>query len=142
MKKIFYRLTSAIFIISIIILSALPNSAVLHFGVVNEYGDIGISSSYYSCFDLMNVGYANFGPFLSGIFACLLLILLVISIFIKNKKFDKVIFIISIIGFVLSLLPIIGRYITIYTIIISSLWFCIVIISALVSFNIKKLVKE
>ena len=79
MKKA--KITSLVLIIAILILEILPYGAVCRF-----MGDpeAGIVIRYtYSYFDLTPFGYANFGPLFTAILSCILLLLIVLSLFIK-----------------------------------------------------------
>ena len=58
----------------------------------------------YSYFDMTPFGYANFAPFIVALLTCVLLILLVISIFAK-KQMRKPLLCVSAIATVLSLAP-------------------------------------
>lgn len=95
------RLLLVIAPIIAIVLEALPYGAVL-ISMTESREEIRKTYSY---FDIMPFGNANFGPLLTAISTCLVLILSIIFIFIHNKKLLNAIYIVSIIGVVTSLLP-------------------------------------
>lgn len=70
MKK---RLLLLIMPVVALVLELLPVSAVLRFA--NPEGEPWVSK--FSYFDLTPFGYANFGPFITGILTCVLIVLLV-----------------------------------------------------------------
>ena len=76
-------------LIAILVLEVLPYGAVLHFA--NPEGEPFRET--FSYFDLTPYGYANFGPFITAILMCVLLILSVIKLFVD--KGEKAIMIIS-----------------------------------------------
>ena len=88
-------------IIVILVLEILPYGAVLHFGNP-EGGPIRETFSY---FDLTPYGYANFGPFITAILTCVLLVLSIINLLVDNDKIKTTIKIVSLIAFVISLAP-------------------------------------
>ncbi len=79
MKK---RLLLLIFPVVTLILELLPVSAVLRFA--NPEGEPWVRK--FSYFDLTPFGYANFGPFLTAILTCVLIVLLVIYAIKGNRK--------------------------------------------------------
>lgn len=83
----------------ILVLELLPYGAVLHFG--NPEGEPFRET--FSYFDLTPYGYANFGPFITAILTCVLLVLSVIKLFVD--KCETAIKIISIIALITSLMP-------------------------------------
>ncbi len=97
MKK--FKIANLILLIITLILEILPYGAVLVFG--NPYGDDWRYT--YSYFSLMPFGYANFGPFITAILTCVLLLLSIIVLFKNSKKLSKVLFIIGCIAEVTSL---------------------------------------
>ena len=86
-------------LVVILVLEILPYGAVLHFG--NPEGEPFRAT--FSYFDLTPYGYANFGPFITAILTCVLLVLFVIKLFVD--KCEKAIKIISIIALITSLMP-------------------------------------
>ena len=88
-------------LIVILVLELLPYGAVLHFG--NPEGEpIRETFSY---FDLTPYGYANFGPFITAILTCVLLVLSIINLLVETGKIKTIIKIVSLIAFVISLAP-------------------------------------
>ena len=63
--------------IAALILELLPNGVVLRFG--NPDGDPWVYT--YNYFDLTPFGYANFGPFITAILTCVLIVLVIIGLF-------------------------------------------------------------
>ena len=86
-------------LVVILVLEILPCGAVLHFA--NPEGEPFRET--FSYFDLTPYGYANFGPFITAILTCVLLVLSVIKLFVD--KGEKAIKIISIIALITSLMP-------------------------------------
>ncbi len=82
-------------------LEILPYGAVLNFG--NPEGAPWRRT--YSYFDPMLYGYANFGPFLTALLTCVLLILTVILLFKENDRLLGAIRIIGGVGILTSVLP-------------------------------------
>ena len=78
MKK--HIMLSRIFCVILIVLEAIPQSAVLYFA--SEEGRV---KQEFSCFDLTPFGYANFGPFITAMLTVVLFILLTVMLF-KDTK--------------------------------------------------------
>ena len=97
LKKIF----SIILPLLIILLSLLPQGVIIIFKPSPEK----TIKKTYAYFDLLPVGYGNFGPFFTAILSCILLVLCFIYFFRQSKHLSKVIFIISIISLITSMLP-------------------------------------
>ena len=87
--------------ISAVILELLPYGAVLNFG--NPEGEPWRQT--FSYFSLTPFGYANFGPFITALLTCALLILSVICIFKYSKGLNTAIMNISGIATLVSLSP-------------------------------------
>ena len=79
MRKRFLLL---IFPVITLILELLPVSAVLRFA--NPEGEPWVRK--YSYFDLTPFGYANFGPFITAVLTCVLIVLFVIYAINGNRK--------------------------------------------------------
>ena len=88
-------------LIVILVLELLPYGAVLHFG--NPEGEAFRET--FSYFDLTPYGYANFGPFITAILTCVLLVLSIINLLVETGKIKTIIKIVSLIAFVISLAP-------------------------------------
>ena len=88
-----------------IVLELLPYGAVLNFARPAEDGTIGSFKELYSYFDLMPFGYANFGPLLTAILTCVLLVLGAILLFGKKDKMLKGIKWVSGVAIATSLMP-------------------------------------
>lgn len=84
-----------------VILEALPYGAVLNFAP----GPGETIRQTFSYFSLIPFGYANFGPFLTALFTCIILLLSVINIFAGSSKLDKVAAVFSAAAFITSLMP-------------------------------------
>jgi hypothetical protein len=97
MKK---KMITFALLLSALVLEILPYGAVLNFG--NPEGDTWRKT--YSYFSLIPYGYANFGPLITAILTCIMLVIIVISILIK-KDWNKSISIISVIATLTSLAP-------------------------------------
>ena len=90
-------------LIVILVLELLPYGAVLHFG--NPDGEP--LRETFSYFDLTPYGYANFGPFITAILTCVLLVISIINLLVDNDKIKTTIKIVSLIALVASLAPLI-----------------------------------
>ena len=88
-------------LIVILVLELLPYGAVLNFG--NPEGEP--LRETFSYFDLTPYGYANFGPFITAILTCVLLVISIINLLVDNDKIKTTIKIVSLIAFVISLAP-------------------------------------
>ena len=71
------KLLLLLFPIVALILEILPNGVVLRFG--NPDGEPWMYT--YNYFDLTPFGYANFGPFITAILTCVLIVLVIIGLF-------------------------------------------------------------
>lgn len=98
MKK---RALYLIFPIAALVLEILPYGAVLNFA--NPEGDSWRKT--FSYFDLTPFGYANFGPFLTAITTCIILIFLVVYLFTGKTKILSFTKMLLCVGVVLSLCP-------------------------------------
>ena len=88
-------------LIVILVLELLPYGAVLHFG--NPEGEP--LRETFSYFDMTPYGYANFGPFITAILTCVLLVISIIHLLVDNDKIKTTIKIVSLIALVASLAP-------------------------------------
>ena len=88
-------------LIVILVLELLPYGAVLNFG--NPEGEP--LRETFSYFDMTPYGYANFGPFITAILTCVLLVLSIINLLVETGKIKTIIKIVSLIAFVISLAP-------------------------------------
>lgn len=98
MKK---KLTAVLLPVTAIVLELLPYGAVLNFAP----GPGETLRKTYSYFSLMPYGYANFGPLLTALLTCVILLLTVVLLFKDSKGIRKSIFVCSIIAIVTSLMP-------------------------------------
>ena len=112
-------------LIVILVLELLPYGAVLHFG--NPEGEP--LRETFSYFDLTPYGYANFGPFITAILTCVLLVISIINLLVDNDKIKSTIKIVSLIALVASLAPLIVNCYSVIGGIISFLLLVIVAIS-------------
>lgn len=87
----------------ILVLELLPYGAVLYFG--NPEGEP--LRETFSYFDLTPYGYANFGPFITAILTCVLLVISIINLLVDNDKIKTTIKIVALIALVASLAPLI-----------------------------------
>ncbi len=88
--------------VSALVLELLPNGAVLNFG--NPEGDPFRET--YSYFDLTPFGYANFGPFITAILTCVLIVLVVVYCFKPKNGFKIAMLNVSGFATAASLMPI------------------------------------
>ncbi len=84
-----------------LILECLPFGVVLYF--MNPYGAPWVSS--YSYFSLTPFGYANFGPLLTGVFTCVILLLCLLYLLWPKKGLSTAIVAISGTATATSLMP-------------------------------------
>ena len=112
-------------LIVILVLELLPYGAVLHFG--NPDGEP--LRETFSYFDLTPYGYANFGPFITAILTCVLLVISIINLLVDNDKIKTTIKIVSLIALVASLAPLIVNSYSVIGGVISLLLLVIVVIS-------------
>lgn len=63
----------------------------------------------YSYFDLTPYGYANFGPFVTAIPTCMLLVISIINLLVDNDKIKTTIKIVSLTALVESLAPLLAN---------------------------------
>ena len=112
-------------LIVILVLELLPYGAVLHFG--NPEGEP--LRETFSYFDLTPYGYANFGPFITAILTCVLLVISIIHLLVDNDKIKTTIKIVSLIALVASLAPLLVDCYSVIGGAISFLLLVIVVIS-------------
>lgn len=97
MKK---RLALLIAYVIAVVLELLPFGAVCNFATPER-----TIRETFSYFDLVPFGYANFGPFLTAILTCVLLLLSLIYLFKEKNGLKKAITVLSLIAVVTSLMP-------------------------------------
>lgn len=97
MKK---KIITLALLLSALVLEILPYGAVLNFA--NPEGESWRKT--YSYFSLTPYGYANFGPFITALLTCVLLVIIILSILLK-KDWSKSVSIISAIATLTSLAP-------------------------------------
>ena len=97
MKK---KMITLALLLSALVLEILPYGAVCNFG--NPEGEPWRVT--YSYFSMIPYGYGDFGPLITAILTCIMLIIIVISILIK-KDWNKSIRVISVIATLTSLAP-------------------------------------
>ena len=112
-------------LIVILVLELLPYGAVLHFG--NPEGEP--LRETFSYFDMTPYGYTNFGPFITAILTCVLLVISIINLLVDNDKIKTTIKIVSLIALVASLAPLIVNSYSVIGGVISLLLLVIVVIS-------------
>lgn len=88
-------------LIAILVLELLPYGAVLNFA--NAEGEA--LRSTYSYFDLTPYGYANFGPFITAILTCILLVTSFVNLLVDSRKLRASIRIVSVVALLISLAP-------------------------------------
>lgn len=97
MKK---KMITLALLLSTLVLEILPYGAVCNFA--NPDGEPFCKT--YSYFSMIPYGYANFGPLITAILTCVLLVIIILSILLK-KDWSKSISIISAIATLTSLAP-------------------------------------
>ena len=127
------KLTHLLTVIAAIGAMLLPWGAVLRFITPDASGVQHETLETYSYFDPIIYGYANFAPFLCAIVTVVLLVVLGYTFFVKEtKNICVLMLVLSIVAFVLSVLPLplYGlQYYTTTAMLISFLHACSVIIS-------------
>lgn len=110
MKKLeIIYLKIALFVISvvIVILSSSPNSTVLRSVSMNENGVHIITPHYYSLFNQFLLDIYNFGPFLSAVMACIMIVVMITMFFVDGIRYKRFALVMSVIGLVVSLFSLI-----------------------------------
>lgn len=97
MKK---KMITLALLLSVLVLEILPYGAVLNFA--NPEGESWRKT--YSYFSMIPYGYGDFGPLITAILTCVLLVIIVLSILLK-KDWSRSISIISAIATLTSLAP-------------------------------------
>ena len=113
----------------VLVLEILPYGAVCNFA--NPDGNP--IKNIYSYFDLTPFGYANFGPFITAILTCVLVVLSIVFFAKSRKKLSRTIQVISGVSVFTSILPIIYgiSYISVIGVIISLLLLSYFVLSIL-----------
>ena len=112
-------------LIAILVLEVLPYGAVLHFG--NPEGEPFRET--FSYFDLTPYGYANFGPFITALQTCSLLVMSVVDLFLNNRRLKNALRIVAFVALVASLGPLLVNCYSIIGGAISILLLAVLIIS-------------
>lgn len=94
------QVLAVVAVLAAVVLQALPISAVLVFKGPTYY-----NRNFYSCFDLMLWGYANFSPGLSAILTVAVLIMLAITLLGKKDTLRNSLFVCTILAGLLMLVP-------------------------------------
>lgn len=97
------KFISLIILVMILILELLPYGAICNFKAGPEKGLIRETYSY---FDLTPFGYANFGPFLTAVLTCIMLVFAVLCLLKPLPKIRSIWKVLSVIAIVASLAPI------------------------------------
>ncbi len=113
------KILLTVFSLSALVLELLPSGVVLNFA--NPEGDPFCST--YAYFDLTPFGYANFGPFITAILTCVLIVLSVMYWFKLSKGLNTAMLNVSGIATAASLMPLMFgvRYITVIGVVITML---------------------
>ncbi len=113
------KILLTVFSLSALVLELLPNGVVLNFA--NPEGDPFRST--YSYFDLTPFGYANFGPFITAILTCVLIVLVTVYCIKPMKWLNTAMLNVAGIATAASLMPwMFGvRYITVIGVVITVL---------------------
>lgn len=112
-------------LIAILVLEVLPYGAVLHFA--NPEGEPFRET--FSYFDLTPYGYANFGPFITALQTCSLLVMSVVDLFLNNRRLKNALRIVAFVALVASLGPLLVNCYSIIGGAISILMLAVLIIS-------------
>ncbi len=95
------RILLSVFAVTALVLEILPYGAVLNFA--NPEGDPWKHT--YSYFSLTPLGYANFGPFITAVLTCVLIVLIAIFLFKPSKGLNTALINVSGFATVISLMP-------------------------------------
>ena len=112
-------------LIAILVLEVLPYGAVLHFA--NPEGEPFRET--FSYFDLTPYGYANFGPFITALLTCSLLVMSVVDLFLSNRRLKNALRIVTFVALIASLGPLLVNCYSIIGGAISILLLAVLIIS-------------
>ena len=112
-------------LVVILVLELLPYGAVLHFG--NPEGEPFRET--FSYFDLTPYGYANFGPFITALLTCSLLVMSVVDLFLSNRRLKNALRIVTFVALIASLGPLLVNCYSIIGGAISILLLAVLIIS-------------
>ena len=112
-------------LIAILVLEVLPYGAVLHFA--NPEGEPFRAT--FSYFDPTPYGYANFGPFITALQTCSLLVMSVVDLFLNNRRLKNALRIVAFVALVASLGPLLVNCYSIIGGAISILLLAVLIIS-------------
>lgn len=88
-----------------IILEALPYGAVLNFSRISSEENVEFFSETYAYFSLTPFGYANFGPLITAVLSCLLLISALVYAFTGKAAWKNTSGCIALAAFIISLSP-------------------------------------
>ena len=113
------KILLSVFCLTVFILELLPYGVVLNFA--NPEGEPWRKT--YSYFSLTPFGYANFGPFITAILTCILLVLVAVYLFKQRKGLNTAILNVSGFATAVSLMPLMFGfdYITVIGVIITML---------------------
>lgn len=113
------KLLFLIITLAALVLEMLPNGVVLRFA--NPEGDPWLRT--YSHFDLTPFGYANFGPLITAVLTCVLLLLVVIYFFKPRKGLNTAIMNVSGFAAVAAFAPVMfgAEYLTVIGIVVGLL---------------------
>ncbi len=127
-KKILITVFASI----VLLLETLPYGVVLNFA--NPEGEPWRRT--FSYFSLTPFGYANFGPFITALLSCIIIVFVIVSWFINTNIINSSIKLLSGIAIITSLMPLINGidYITLIGILIS-LFISIILILCLLKEN-------
>ena len=127
MKK--SKIVMLIILIMTVVLEILPYGAICNFA--NPDGN-SVRKTY-SYFDLTPFGYANFGPFITAILTCFLVVMCIVCIIKNSNKLPNAISVLSGVSVITSLLPLMYgvSYMSVIGVIISLLLLSLFLISVL-----------
>ena len=113
------KILLSVFCLTVFILELLPYGVVLNFA--NPEGEPWRKTYFY--FSLIPFGYANFGPFITAILTCALLVIVVVYLFKSHKGLNIAIMNVSGFATATSLLPLMFgfSYVTVIGVIVSVL---------------------
>ncbi len=99
-----YKIIQLAIMLAVLVLEILPYGAVCNFSVAPESGG-GFNRVTYSYFSMTPFGYANFGPLLTAILTCGIIVLLILSLITNKRGVMVTLTILSGVAVLTSILP-------------------------------------
>ena len=91
--------------VMILILEIIPYGAILEFAHMSPELTLGYYEEHFSYFYPIMYGYGHFGPLLTAVLTCLLVVVTVISVFLENRAVRIALRVMSVLTLLCSLTP-------------------------------------